>query len=170
MRRRIIAALAGFMVALTCGWPARADEVRYPPSGDFQFVVNAAPGWTSSSDDNGLKLSPPEAFGVVLLSVKRDLTFPMRTVPEMAKAMGEAAGIGSFDKQEPVKAAGRDAQAFYGHLTNANGLTLDVKIVFFSLEQTMWATETVMTRQGLQDYEQRSLDQTLSGVSLVKGK
>ena len=169
MRRHAVA----LFVVLACllAGAVQAAEIRFPKTGANAFLINMPTGWTAKADEySGMQLLPDDRRSSVYLSVVRDAAFAGKPLLELALAIGKASSITQFPKQEPAAISGRKGTAFYGQMKNANGLPLDVKLVIIPLEADLWATETLLTSQGLDAAQTASLNQAVKGIALTGGK
>ena len=55
-------------------------------------------------------------------------------------------------------------------MKNANGDLLDMKMVIIPLEPDLWATETLLSSQGINSAQTAALNQAVRGVGLTGGK
>lgn len=86
---------------------------------------------------------------------------------ELALAIGKPSNITSFPKQEPIAVSGMKGEAFYGKMTNDKGTLLDVKMVIIPLGPSLWATESILTSQGLDAAQLAALKQAVGGVAIT---
>lgn len=168
--RRHAAALFVVLVCLLAG-AVQAAEIRFPKTGANAFLINMPTGWTAKADEyNGMQLLPDDRRSSVYLSVLRDPAYAGKPLLELALAIGKASGITQFPKLEPAAISGRKGTAFYGQMKNDKGVPLDVKLVIIPLEADLWATETLLTSQGLNAAQTASLNQAVNGIALTSGK
>jgi hypothetical protein len=150
---------------------AQAAEFRFPKNGTTAFLITLPRGWTSKEDDyNGMQLLPADRRSSVYLSVVRDKEYAGKPLMELALAIGKPANITQFPKQEPTALSDRKGEGFYGQMKNANGLLMDVKRLVIPLEPDLWASETIMSSQGLTAAQTASLNQAVHWVGLTSSK
>jgi hypothetical protein len=166
MRRHVVALL--FILGCLIAGSAQAEQIRFPKTGPNAFVITMAPGWTSKEDQyNGLQLLPPDNRTSVYLSMVLDQAYADKSLEELALAIGAPSKITSFAKREPITISGMSGMAFYGKMTNANGTVLDVKMNIIPLASALWATETLLSSQGLNSAQIASLNQAVQGIAIV---
>jgi hypothetical protein len=169
MRRAIISLF--FILGCLLAGSAQAAEIRFPKTGPNAFLITLVPGWVTTEDQyNGMQLLPPDRRSSVYLSMVRDQAYAGKPLLELALAIGKPSNITQFSKQELAVLSGRNGQAFYGQMKNANGDLLDVKMVIIPLEPDLWATETILTSQGINAAQAAALNQAVRGVGLTSGK
>ena len=166
MRRHVIALL--FIVGCLVAGTAQAEQIRFPKTGPAAFIIDMVPGWTSKEDNyNGMQLLPPDSRTSVYLSMVLDQAYADKPLEELALAIGAPSKITSFSKREPITISGMTGMAFYGKMTNANGTVLDVKMNIIPLGPALWATETLLSSQGLNSAQVASLNQAVKGIAIV---
>jgi len=96
-----------------------------------------------------------------------DENYKDKPLMELALAIGKPSNITSFPKQEPIVISGMKGEAFYGNMTNDKGTLLDVKMVIIPLGPSLWATESILTSQGLDAAQLAALKQAVGGVAIT---
>ena len=166
MRRIAVALLFAFGCFIAGS--AQADTVRFPKDGSPAFMITLPAGWTSHEDQyNGIQLIPTDHRTLVYLSMVRDPQYTGKPLMDLALAIGKPSNIAAFPKQEPTSISGRDGTAFFGQMHNDKGTLLDVKMMIIPLEKDLWATETLLTSQGLNSAQTDELNQAVRGVTLT---
>lgn len=166
MRRHVVALL--FILGCLVAGAAQAEQIRFPKTGPNAFVITMAPGWTSKEDAyNGMQLLPPDSRTSVYLSMVLDQAYADKPLEELALAIGAPSKITSFSKREPITISAMKGMAFYGKMTNANGTVLDVQMNIIPLAPALWATETLLSSQGLNSAQIASLNQAVKGIAIV---
>jgi hypothetical protein len=165
--RRYVVALFFILGCLVAG-SAQAEQIRFPKTGPNAFVITMAPGWTSKEDTyNGLQLLAADSRTSVYLSMVLDQQYADKPMEDLALAIGAPSKITAFSKREPITISGLSGMAFYAQMTNANGTVLDVKMNIIPLGPALWATETLLTSQGLTSAQVASLNQAVEGIAIV---
>lgn len=168
MRRYAVALL--FILGCLIAGTAQAEQVRFPKTGPNAFVINLVSGWVTHEDQyNGIQVLAPDRRTLLYLSIVLDENYKDKPMMDLALAIGKPSNITEFPKQEPTSLSGKPGNAFYGKMTNANGTVLDVKMVIIPLGPALWATETILTSQGLDAAQINALKQAVSGVTLASG-
>jgi hypothetical protein len=166
MRRHIVALL--FILGCLLAGSAQADQIRFPKAGSNAFLITLAPGWATHEDQyNGIQVFAADHRTMLYLSMVLDETYKDKPLMELALAIGKPSNITEFPKQEPIAVSGMKGQAFYGKMTNDKGTPLDVKMVIIPLGPSLWATETILTSQGLNAEQTAALKQAVSGVAIT---
>jgi hypothetical protein len=169
MRRQVVTLF--FFLGCVLAGAAQAAEIRFPKSGPNAFLINLPADWTAQEDQyNGMQLLPADRRSSVYLSVVRDQAYAGKPLMDLALAIGKPSNITQFPKQEPAAISGRKGTAFYGQMKNDKGTLLDVKLVIIPLEPDLWATETLLSSQGLIAAQAASLNQAVNGIALTDGK
>jgi hypothetical protein len=166
MRRYAVA----FFIILTCliTGSAQAEQIRFPKTGPNAFLVTLAPNWTTHADEyNGLQVISPDRRTLLYLSMVLDEAYKDKPLMELALAIGKPSNITSFPKQEPTAVSGKKGTAFYGQMKNDKGTLLDVKMVIIPVGPSLWATETILTSQGLDAAQLAALKQATSGIAIT---
>jgi hypothetical protein len=166
MRRHIVALL--FILGCLVAGTAQAEQLRFPKTGTNAFLITLAPGWATHEDQyNGIQVFSADHRTLLYLSMVLDEAYKDKPLMELALAIGKPSNITSFPKQEPIAISGMNGQAFYGKMTNEKGTPLDVKMVIIPLGPSLWATQTILTTQGLTAAQIASLKQATSGISIA---
>jgi len=169
MRRHVISLF--FILGCLLAGSAQAAELRFPKTGTNAFLITLPAGWEAKEDQyNGMLLLPPDRRASVYLSMVRDQAYAGKPLMELALAIGKPSNITQFPKQEPAAISSRKGTAFYGQMKNANGDLLDRKMVIIPLEPDLWATETLLSSQGINAAQAAALNQAVRGVGLTGGK
>ena len=166
MRRTVVALL--FVIGCLATGSAGAEVIRFPKEGSPAFMITLPAGWTAHEDAyNGIQLLPTDHRTLVYLSMVRDPQYNGKPLMDLALAIGKPSNITTFPKQEPAAISGRDGTAFFGQMKNDKGTLLDVKMMIIPLEADLWATETLLTSQGLTSAQTDALNETVRGVTLT---
>ncbi len=168
MRRHLVALF--FILICVAAGSAQAEQVRFPKTGPNAFLINLAPGWVTHEDQyNGIQVLAPDRRTLLYLSIVLDENYKDKPMMDLALAIGKPSNITQFPKHEPATVSGKPGQAFYGQMKNASGTVLDVKMVIIPLGPALWATETILSSQGLDAAQMNALKQAVSGVTLANG-
>ncbi|MGH6663832.1 MAG: hypothetical protein ACREB2_02855 [Pseudolabrys sp.] len=166
MRRYLVALF--FILGCVVAGSAQAEQIRFPKTGPNAFLITLAPGWVTHEDQyNGIQVLAPDRRTLLYLSMVLDENYKDKSLKELALAIGKPSNITEFPKQEPTTLSGKSGEAFYGRMKNANGTVLDVKMVIIPIGPSLWATESILTSQGLDAAQTNSLKQAVSGVALA---
>jgi hypothetical protein len=166
MRRHVVALL--FILGCLVAGSAQAEQVRFPATGPNAFVIDMVPGWTSKGDQyNGMQLLSADHTTSVYLSMVLDQEYADKPLEELALAIGKPSQITSFSKREPITISGMKGMAYYAQMKNANGTVLDVKMNIIPLGPALWATETLLSAQGLTAAQIAGLNQAVKAIAVV---
>jgi hypothetical protein len=166
MRRHIVALF--FILGCLVAGSAQADQIRFPKAGSNAFLITLVPGWATHEDQyNGIQVFAADHRTMLYLSMVLDENYKDRPLMDLALAIGKPSNIMEFPKQEPIAVSGMKGQAFYGKMVNDKGTPLDVKMVIIPLGPSLWATETILTSQGLDAAQLAALKQAVGGVALT---
>ena len=169
MRRTVVALL--FVFACLAAGSARAEDIRFPKEGSPAFMISLPAGWTAHEDQyNGIQLIPTDHRTLVYLSMVRDPQYTGKPLMDLALAIGKPSNITEFPKQEPTSISGHNGTTFIGQMKNDKGTLLDVKMMIIPLEKDLWATETLLTSQGLNSTQTDELNQAVRGITLTDAK
>ncbi|HEY5305514.1 MAG TPA: hypothetical protein VIJ52_02435 [Pseudolabrys sp.] len=166
MRRHMVALL--FLLGCLVAGPAQAEQIRFPKAGTNAFLITLAPGWGTHEDQyNGIQVFSADHRTLLYLSMVMDENYKDKPLMELALAIGKPSNITSFPKQEPIAISGMKGEAFYGKMTNDKGTPLDVKMVIIPVGPSLWATESILTSQGLDAAQLAALKQAVGGVAIT---
>jgi hypothetical protein len=146
-----------------------ANVVRFPKTTTPAFLIDMLGNWSSQEDQfGGLQVFPSDHASAIYLSMTRDPQYAERPLKDVATAIGNAAGITEFSKQEPATLSGIDGEAFYAVMKNQRGIELDVKMVLAPLERDLWAVEMTMTPKNLAATGRTQINQMVGRITLTK--
>jgi hypothetical protein len=166
MRRTTVALI--FILGCLLAGPAQAEQIRFPKTGPNAFLINLPAGWIAKEDQyNGIQLLPPDHRTSVYLSMVLDKGYEGKPLEDLALAIGKPSNITSFSKHEPAAISGLKGTAFYGQMKNDKGTLLDVKMVIIPLGPSLWATETLLSSQGLTAAQAASLNAAVRGIAVT---
>ena len=169
MRRIAVALLLAFGCLIAAS--AQAETIRFPKEGSPAFLITLPAGWTSHEDQyNGIQLLPTDHRTLVYLSMVRDPQYTGKPLMDLALAIGKPSNITEFPKQEPTSISGHNGTTFIGQMKNDKGTLLDVKMMIIPLGKDLWATETLLTSQGLNSTQTDELNQAVRGITLTDAK
>ncbi len=148
---------------------AQAEVVRFPKTTAPAFVIDLLANWSSQEDQfGGLQVFPTDHASAIYLSVTRDPQYADHPLKDVALAIGNAAGIHEFSRQEPATLSGMTGEAFYAVMKNQRGIDLDVKLVLVALETDQWGVEMTMTPKNLTTTARNQVNQMIGRITLSK--
>jgi hypothetical protein len=170
MRRLLIACLLGLACLLADGGAVRAQQLRFPGTGDHFFIVNVQPGWVTNEDkvNGGLQVLPKERWGAIYLALANEPRLAGKPLLELARGISQSAKITLSSREEAASISGKPGRAFYGTMINANGTELAARIVIIPVATVVFATATTLTTKSLTPAQQGSLDQAFNAIELNK--
>jgi hypothetical protein len=143
--------------------------VRFPKTTTPAFLIDLLGNWSTQEDQfGGLQVFPNDHASAIYLSVTRDPQYAEHPLKDVATAIGNAAGITEFTKQEPATLSGIEGEAFYAVMKNQRGVELDVKMVLAPLERDLWAVEMTMTPKNLNATGRTQISQMVGRITLTK--
>ena len=148
---------------------AQADVVRFPKTTAPAFMIDLLSNWSTQEDQfGGLQVFPADHATAIYLSVTRDPQYADHPLKDVALAIGNAAGITEFSRQEPATLSGMDGEAFYAVMKNQRGTELDVKMVLVALEHDVWGVEMTMMPKNLAAGARTQINQMVGRITLTK--
>src|SRR5262249_48280586 len=142
-----------------------ANVVRFPKTTTPAFLIDLLGNWSTQEDQfGGLQVFPNDHASAIYLSVTRDPQYAEHPLKDVATAIGNAAGITEFTKQEPATLSGIEGEAFYAVMKNQRGIELDVKMVLAPLERDLWAVEMTMTPKNLNATGRTQINQMVGRI------
>jgi hypothetical protein len=160
----LLIALGAVLTAIT---GARADEIKFPDTAPA-FSVNVPDGWTSTVSGSNLVLKNAATGGVISLVVVNDAASVQMPIDQFAAQVFTAAGIKNIDKKETAHLAGIPGMAYYGSITSASGVNVNVKVIIIHMDTTHIAALTRAAQASLDPAKLKATDQFIDSIKLAQ--